>query len=58
MDKKTLELSSTEVSILRDALEDLLGSMPDNRYEHYVDDDNTPVTEEWFDRLWDKLDNA
>ena len=55
---KALELSSTEISILRDALDDLIGSMPSNRYEHYVDDDNTPVTEEWFDRLWDKLDNA
>ena len=58
MNNKTLELTSTELSILRDALEDLMGAMPENRYEHYVDDDNTPVTEAWFEQLAEKLENA
>lgn len=58
MYNKTLEVTSTELSILRDALENLVCTMPDNRYEHYVDDDNTPVTEAWFEKLADKLDNA
>lgn len=53
-----LELTSTELGILRDALELLVCTMPANRYEHYVDDDGTPVTEQFFDALETKLETA
>lgn len=47
----TITLTPTERLILSTLLEDA----PANRFEHWTQDDGTPVTEEYLSDLWDKL---